>query len=229
MAKKKAKSTRRTSSGAEAQERRLQRLDARRLAREQALAARLRAERRARLVRMGGMVMIGGALVALFLFLTRPESTPDQIGGHPIQKLGESGSGDHVSGTVDYDSTPPVHGPHDPNSAPCGVHGEPIPNERQVHSLEHGAVGIQYLPDADPEDIARIEDIARGFDSGVFSAPHPGMESNFAVTSWGELMELNTLDVDAIDRYIAAFRGNGPEDVTCENTVDEPFGAGDQD
>ena len=170
------------------------------------------------------MVLVAAGTSALLYLLLAPPRTPDRIGGHEVRKLGESGAGDHTAGTVGYDSVPPTHGPHDPQPAPCGVHAEPIPDGNQVHSLEHGAVGIQFRPDeVELSDIRALERITRDYDSGVFSAPYPDMDSPIAVSSWGELMELDSLDVDAIRDYIAEFRGKGPEDIPCANAVDQAF------
>ena len=224
MARKKTRSPRQAPSASEAHERRQQRLQARREAKAQALEARRRAERRSRLVRIGLLAIGSVGLTLLVWRLTAPPDTPDRIRGHAVRKLGESGAGDHTTGPVRYDSTPPTHGPHEAQPAPCGVHPEPVPDGNQVHSLEHGAVGIQYRPDlVEVEDIRRIERLTRGFESGVFSAPYPEMRSAIAVSSWGELMELDSLDLPAIREYIEVFRGQGPEDVSCDNLVDDPF------
>ena len=221
MAKKKTK--RRRSDGIEAQERRRERLDARRQARAEALAAQARAERRRRLLRAALVGLLGAAVGWFFLVQLAPEPTPDAIDGHPIEDFDESGVNEHVSGPVNYESTPPTHGPHAAAPAPCGVHSEPIPNENMVHSLEHGAVGILYEPSVALDDIRVIEDIVGSYDGRVFSAPYPEMPTTIAVTSWGEMMRLDSLDVGAIRDYIAAFRGNGPEDVGCPSTSDSPF------
>ena len=224
MAKKKTRSPRQAPSASEAHERRQQRLQARREAKAQALEAQRKAQRRARWLRIGGLAVGSVAVLALLWRLAAPPDTPDRIRGHSVRKLGESGTGDHTTAPVRYDSTPPTHGPHEAQPAPCGVHPEPVPEGNQVHSLEHGAVGIQYRPDlVEVDDIRAIERLTRGFDSGVFSAPYPEMEPAIAVSSWGELMELDSLDMPAIREYIEVFRGQGPEDVSCDNLVDDPF------
>ena len=223
MSKKKPK-PRRAPTAAEAHERRQQRLDARREAKSKALQARLKAERRARLVRITTMALAVTAVGLLVWQWLAPPDTPDRIAGHTVRKLGESGVGDHTEAPVEYDSTPPTHGPHASQPAPCGVHPEPIPDASQVHSLEHGAVGIQYRPDdVEIADIRAIERLVGQFDSGVFSAPYPDMDGPLVVSSWGELMELEELDLPAIRQYISEFRGEGPEDVSCDNLVDDAF------
>jgi hypothetical protein len=221
VAKKKTK--RRRPDGIEAQERRRERLDARRQARAEALAAQAKAERRRRLLRAALVGLLGAAIGWFVLVQMAPEPTPDAIAGHAIEDFDESGVNEHVGGAVDYESTPPTHGPHAATPAPCGVHSEPIPNESMVHSLEHGAVGLLYEPTVAVDDIRALEEIVGSHDGRVFSAPYPGMPTPIAVTSWGEMMRLDALDAGAIRDYIAAFRGNGPEDVGCPSTSDSPF------
>jgi hypothetical protein len=107
--------------------------------------------------------------------------------------------------------------------ADCGTHSEPVPDEIQVHALEHGAIGIQYRPDTSPRDIQRIESLVRAYESHVFSAPYPGMESAIATSSWGRLMRLETFDEEAVRDYIEEFRAKGPEKQDCDNVEDESF------
>jgi hypothetical protein len=221
VAKKKTK--RRSSDGIQAQERRRERLDARRQARAEALAARARAERRRRLLQAAIVALLGAAVGWFVIVQLAPEPTPDSIGGHPVTDFDETGVNEHVSGPVDYESTPPTHGPHASAPAACGVHPEPIPDENMVHSLEHGAVGLLYEPSVAIEDIRTLEDIAGSYSGRVFSAPHPDMPTPIAVTSWGEMMRLDSLDAGAVREYVETFRGRGPEDVGCPSTSDRPF------
>jgi hypothetical protein len=220
MAKKRTRPARRPG-GAEAHERRQARLDARREARARAVAAQRRAARRERIVRVAIIGLLAGGFLWFFLLQTQRD-VPDSISGHRVEQFPESGAGQHVTGPVDYDSTPPTHGPHG-TVVECGVHAEPIPNENQVHMLEHGAIGIQYRPDLDLADVRAIEDIVRSYDGRVFSAPYPDMRSAIAVTAWGELMRLDSLDADAIRGFVTELRGQGPEDVACAATAERPF------
>jgi hypothetical protein len=63
---------------------------------------------------------------------------------------------DHVPGPVRYAVTPPVGGPHSPIWMNAGVYTAPIPAERAVHNLEHGAVWITYDPKLPVEQIATL-------------------------------------------------------------------------
>ena len=184
MAKKKGRKKAGGLSGAEAQERKRERLEARRAAKAAALERQRRAETRQKIISRLAMLTILGGLI--WFFFLRPEPAPESIEGHPIGSFSTSGLQQHTGATVDYPTSPPVSGEHNPTPAECGVHGTPIQNEMQVHSLEHGGVGIQYRPDAvTPADIAALEAIVGNFDSHVFSAPYPDMEPAIAVTSWG--------------------------------------------
>lgn len=221
MARKKTR--RRSSDGIEAQERRRERLDARRQARAEALAAQARAERRRRLLRAAIVGLLGAAIGWFVIVQLAPQRTPAAIHGHPVMDFDESGVNEHVSGSVDYETTPPTHGPHASAPAACGMHSEPIPDENMVHSLEHGAVGLLYEPTLAIEDIRTLEEIAGSYDGRVFSAPYPDIPTPIAVTSWGEMMRLDSLDAGAVREYIETFRGRGPEDVGCPSTSDSPF------
>src|SRR5215212_3432936 len=58
----------------------------------------------------------------------------------------------HVDGPVEYPQTPPVGGNHSPVWQNCHYYDTSVPNERAVHSLEHGAVWITYSPDTSAAD-----------------------------------------------------------------------------
>jgi Protein of unknown function (DUF3105) len=110
-----------------------------------------------------------------------------------------------------YNSTPPTSGPHDPNPAPCGVSTEPIPNEVQVHDLEHGVVMVQYRPGLDQAQVQRLASLARSYSSHVIVAPYTGLQTPVAVTAWTRLMTLDRVDTGKIRTFIDLYRQRGPE------------------
>jgi hypothetical protein len=226
VSRKKAR-TKAPSSGVQAQQRKRERLEARREARAAALAAQRRTEQRRRLTRYALLAaVVAGAVWFVFI---RGGDAPTAIAGHPIETFSTAGVNDHTQSeteTVEYETSPPVSGRHAQTPAPCGTHAEPIPDEIQLHSLEHGAVGVQFQPDAlKPGEIARIEGIVREYENNVFSAPYPEMEPAIAVTSWGRMMTLDSVDAGAIRKYIAEF-GNQPAEPNapaCPATQDESY------
>lgn len=219
MAKKKSSRTRGKAESVQ-HERRQQRLEERRLAREQELARETRAKRQRDFLRRTIIALVLGVLTWFFFFRTQ---APTEIAGTRIMNFSTSGVNVHRTGSLEYETTPPVSGPHAPQPAACGTHAEPISDEEQVHTLEHGAVGIQYRPDLDPEQIAVIEELVAGYDTHVFSAPHPGMEPNVVVSSWGKKIELDSARTQVIRAYIRAFRLKGPEKQDCPSSSDESF------
>lgn len=62
----------------------------------------------------------------------------------------------HVNGPVTYTVTPPVGGPHNGIWMNAGIYTKPIPSERAVHNMEHGAVWITYEPDLPASDVAAL-------------------------------------------------------------------------
>ena len=63
----------------------------------------------------------------------------------------------HVGGPVQYSVTPPVGGDHNPTWMNAGVYTAPVPSERAVHDLEHGAVWITYRPNLPQSQIQALE------------------------------------------------------------------------
>lgn len=63
---------------------------------------------------------------------------------------------DHVTTPVKYAVLPPVGGPHNPIWMNAGVYTKPVPTERAVHNLEHGAVWITYDPNLPKAEIKQL-------------------------------------------------------------------------
>ncbi len=124
----------------------------------------------------------------------------------------------------EYNSVPPTSGTHSPFWAQCGIYLQAIPDIVQVHSLEHGAVLIQYNPDIDPADIAALEEFAREKGSHVVVAPNPAVVPYIALTAWTARMELSTLDLVAVEAFWLDYANEGPERVPCPFEVDEAAG-----
>ncbi|HEY7032159.1 MAG TPA: DUF3105 domain-containing protein [Thermomicrobiales bacterium] len=106
-----------------------------------------------------------------------------------------------------YNTVPPTSGPHVPFTIAPGVYREEIPEELQVHALEHGHVLIQYAPNTPADDVKAIEDIARRFPRDVVIAPYAKLTGGLALTAWGRIDLLDHLDRDEIDAFVEDFAG----------------------
>ena len=175
-------------------------------------------------------VVLLASAVAIVWFLFVRGGIPSAIAGYELEKsdtfTSESAANTlHTTDPITYEEAPPVSGQHSPNPAPCGVYGEPIPNENMVHSLEHGAVGVLYAPDAPVDEIKEIETIVQEYDSHAFSAPYEGLETPYTVVAWANLMRLDSVDKPAIREFFEVFRegGDAPEQTPCPMDSDEPF------
>ncbi len=147
--------------------------------------------------------ILGAAVIAFALLIyqaVRPQP------GVAVPDLGNQHITFPQQGT--YNSTPPTSGPHYTSLAPWGIHTDPIPNELQVHNLEHGGVMVQYNCDgACPELVAQLAEIVERYDGYVILAPYPDMESRIALTAWGRIDTFDAFDEQRIVRFIQAYRG----------------------
>lgn len=223
MAKKKSQKKKPAQPGIDPNEKRRERLEAKRAAKAEALAAKRKREARERLIRRVAMFALLGAGV-WFLFI-RP-APPNEINGHPINEFSTAGANQHTTSPVSYENIPPVSGEHAPHPGECGVFAQQQPNEVMVHKLEHGSIGLLYTPDTDPEEIKQLEAIVGEYDENIFSMPYEGMDSQIVIAAWGYTMELDSFEEDSIEEFIDEFHKGGaaPEAGTsCPHRDPEPF------
>lgn len=205
--------------------------------REASKAARFEAEIKAKKERrnrflLGGFIAaaVVGLIVAIILAsgsstkintaaLNKDASAAQCSNLLPIADQGRS----HIQSpsTFKYNTFPPTSGSHyaiaGQAPAPTGVHLSPIPNEDQVHNLEHGHIGIQYnnLPDS---IISALEQFTTARDTYVFMAPYPSMPAGIelAFTRWDQKITCGSpTDAAAVVKlatsFYNAFHGLGPE------------------
>lgn len=114
----------------------------------------------------------------------------------------------HVATLVSYPETPPVGGDHSPIPQTCGAYDQPVPNERGVHSMEHGAVWITHRPDLPAPQVARLRGQARR--SHVLVSPYPGLPAPVVASAWGRQVRLDSADDPRLAKFVDEFR-QGPQ------------------
>jgi hypothetical protein len=181
--------------------------------REAQAAARRKLEARSRQRRLAiwvGSALAGLAAIGLLAWWLIAPGSRSGIQTFPIQGAVHVPRGQtHPP----YNSTPPTSGWHYADAvAPPGISASPIPNEVQVHNLEHGEIMIQYdCPSGCPETVAALEAIVRTYSKKVVLAPYPGIGHPIALTAWGKLAFLDKVDEAFIRRFIAEQKNKGPE------------------
>ncbi|WP_117211926.1 DUF3105 domain-containing protein [Allorhizocola rhizosphaerae] len=101
-----------------------------------------------------------------------------------------------------YRTVPPTSGWHSARILTPGIYRDPIPEEMQVHVLEHGHVLVQYAPGTSAADIAALERLGRRHPRDVVVAPYPALDQGVALTGWQRLQRLPGVDEHAVREFI---------------------------
>lgn len=145
------------------------------------------------------VVAVAGLMVVLAIMSQQPGEAVETLGNEHI----ESVNAEHEP----YNTNPPTSGPHTEEMAPWGVSTEPVPDENQIHNLEDGGVVIQYGDGVEPGKVRALATIVGDYETANL-APRPALpENQIAVTAWGRIMRLNTVDEDKIRDFINTFQG----------------------
>ena len=89
----------------------------------------------------------------------------------------------------------------------CGFYSQPIPSERAVHSMEHGAAWITFRPDLDDADVRRLRDLAGVY---VLVSPFENLPNPVVANAWGRQLRLDSVSDPRLESFIRAFR-QGPQ------------------
>jgi hypothetical protein len=123
---------------------------------------------------------------------------------------------------VKYALTPPAGGPHNPVWMNAGVYTQPIPSERAVHNLEHGAVWITYRPDLPQSQVDQLVALFKK-QSMISEASDDGRSNRYmdvspwasnalpapiVISSWGYQLKVQQADDPRLQQFIDTFRHN---------------------
>jgi hypothetical protein len=107
----------------------------------------------------------------------------------------------HTTSPVQYAQNPPVGGDHNPVWLNCGIYDQPVPNENAVHSLEHGAVWITYLPSLPASAVEQLRQQVRGRQFVILS-PYENLPAPVVASAWGVQLKLTGADDPRLPRFL---------------------------
>ncbi len=110
-----------------------------------------------------------------------------------------------------YKTNPPTSGYHWAGVAGAGIKDKIIPDELLLHSMEHGAVVVWYKQDLDVSDIQKIKDAFISASGKKIMVPRKDLDVPVALTSWGYLMKLDTINGEIIKAFIETNNDKAPE------------------
>lgn len=151
------------------------------------------------------LLLIGG-----YFFATRQ----DQRLNNPLagQEVSVTGRNHLPQGTpIQYNSNPPAAGPHYPDPQHAGTYTTPPPDGNLVHSLEHGAVILWYKADLSQDDVSKLKKIFDDMPGKTIMTPRKNLDVPVAVTSWGRILKLKTIDEKQIETFYEVNIDRGPE------------------
>ena len=167
------------------------------------------------------LVLALAVLVPVVVNRVRESQEPAGPANLDAVRVFEGLRNDHTDGDVDYPTSPPAGGPHDPAWLDCGVYDEPVRDENAVHDLEHGTVWISYRPGLDADD---VDSLARALPDNGILAPYDDLAAPVVITVWERQLLLTGVDDPRLALFLAGFSDGhtSPEPfASCAGGIDE--------
>jgi len=112
-----------------------------------------------------------------------------------------------------YKSNPPTSGPHWADVAGPGIKDEFIPDELVLHSMEHGAAVVWYREGLDSNEVDKIKQAFNDSSGKKIILAREDLDVPVALTSWGYLLKLQTIDEAMIKEFIETNNDRAPEEA----------------
>jgi len=156
------------------------------------------------------VIIVGGA------FLSSQQSVEEDIrlsNSLMGEKMPDQGAKHVARGEShpEYNSNPPTSGWHWVGVAGPGIKDEIVPDELVLHSMEHGAVVVWYREGLDQSDIDRIKEAFNSASGKKIMLARKNLDVPVALTSWGYLLKLKTIDEMKIKDFIEINNDRAPE------------------
>lgn len=114
---------------------------------------------------------------------------------------------------IQYNSNPPAGGNHYATTAHAGIYDkDKVPADGYfVHSLEHGAVILWYKSDLPQDQVEKLKKIFNESSGKKIMVPRKNLDVPVALTSWGWILKLKTIDETKIKEFIETNNDRAPE------------------
>lgn len=157
------------------------------------------------------LVVFAVGVIGYAVYAVNQSKKPPQqrIAGLITEKYAAAQHTTSATTKVQYDRTPPMGGKHWQEWADCTgtVYPSPIQNEFAVHSLEHGAVWITYLPSLPKSEVDQLAKLVQGQNYTMMS-PYPNQGSPISIQSWGEQLKVTSPSDPRLAEFIKDFRNS---------------------
>lgn len=156
------------------------------------------------------LILIGG----VWLVSTQNANEQKKLSKPSVgEVIAEQGKNHVPDGTkVDYNSNPPTSGPHYATPQTAGIYDRPVPDGNLVHSMEHGAVILWYKSDIQATESAQLKALFSSISvSKKIMVPRDNLDVPVALTSWGRLLKLQTIDESQIKAFMETNEDRGLE------------------
>lgn len=157
------------------------------------------------------LVLVGGIWLISASDKKQQKKLSKPLMGDEIASQGES----HVKRGEShpaYNSNPPTSGWHwgDGTAGP-GIKDQPVQDELVLHSMEHGAAVVWYKADLPKEEVEKITKAFNDASGKKIMLPRQDLDTPIALTSWGRLLKLESINEGEIKVFIATNEDRGPE------------------
>lgn len=137
----------------------------------------------------------------MLLLSDRRQEASEPAGVQSYENLSRT----HTYDPVTYEQSPPVGGDHNPVWQNAGFYEEAVPNEKAVHTMEHGAVWITYAPDLPQDQKDKLRQLVESQDC-LLASPYPGLPAPVVASAWGKQLQLGSVDDPGLQEFIRAYR-----------------------
>ncbi len=170
---------------------------------------------------MGGIglltlvVLVGGIFLLTSQDAQKQEKEAKSFVGEKVDIAGNEGA--HVArdeSHAPYLTNPPAGGPHwgDGVAGP-GIKDKEVADELLVHSLEHGAAILWYKSDLPQDQVEQLKTIFNDTTGKKIMVARKNLDVPVALTSWGWILKLQTIDEGKIKEFIETNNGRAPENA----------------